>query len=316
MKNFHIKKISKIDKKKLIKFYENSFQYENSLIQNYNWRYRLNFNNLEPLILMVEDQICGHAGLISINLKIKNKIEQAIWFTDLYISHKFRSKGFGKILTKEWMRMCPTQITLCNDESLKIFKKLGWMNNNNFIRRIKICNYIRILPILRKTNKTFEKIETIDGLKIEDLNRKNISKIINLNEKKVSNKEVQIVRDEKWFRWRIEDCPYKKNLYILSSNENFYIVNLKIKNNLKAINIIFSTNKIDERVVKLFKIFAKKNNFDYISYVSSEKKISDNFSPLQKNLNFAFNSNDKLISRLLDEKFDDIQLIDSDIDYI
>ena len=316
MENFHIKKISEVDTKKLIQFYENSFQYEKSLIHNYNWRFRSHFNNFEPLVMLAKDQICGHAGLISVNLKIHNKIEKAIWFTDFYISQQFRSKGLGKILTKEWMKICPTQITLCNDVSLKVFKKLGWMNNNNFTRRIKICNYLKILPIFRKTNKSFEKIECIEKLKIEELNINTISKIVDLNKRKTSNEMIQIVRDESWFKWRIQDCPYKKNLYILSSEEDFYIVNFKVKNNLKVFNIIFSTNKIDEEKINLFEIFSKKNNFDYISYISSEKKITDNFNPLQKNLNFAFNSNDKSILRLLDEKFKDIQLIDSDIDYI
>ena len=67
MENFHIKKISEVDTKKLIQFYENSFQYEKSLIHNYNWRFRSHFNNFEPLVMLAKDQICGHAGLISVN---------------------------------------------------------------------------------------------------------------------------------------------------------------------------------------------------------------------------------------------------------
>ena len=52
-------------------------------------------------------------------------------------------------LPKEWMKICPIQITICNDQSLKVFKKLNWSNNNNFVRRLKFYNYLNIVPAFR-----------------------------------------------------------------------------------------------------------------------------------------------------------------------
>ena len=48
MDKFHIKKISEIDTKKLLQFYQVSFQYEKSILDNYQWRYRSEFNEFEP----------------------------------------------------------------------------------------------------------------------------------------------------------------------------------------------------------------------------------------------------------------------------
>ena len=75
MKKIHIKKISEIKEDKLVEFYTKSFQFETGVVENFNWRYRLGFNNYEPIALIIDDQICGHAGLIPAKIKINNMIK-------------------------------------------------------------------------------------------------------------------------------------------------------------------------------------------------------------------------------------------------
>ena len=83
MKKYNIKKISEINKNDLLEFYKNVFSNRNaSLIKNYNWCYRLGFNNFEPLVLLTGDKIIGHAGLIPADINIEGKNNPAIWFTD------------------------------------------------------------------------------------------------------------------------------------------------------------------------------------------------------------------------------------------
>ena len=163
MEKIHIKKISEIDREKLIRFYQKSFKYEKSIIDNYDWRYRTHFNEFEPLALMVNNEICGHAGLVPIKIRIHNKQENAIWFTDFYVNQEHRSKGYGKLLTEEWMKICPIQMTFCNNKSLKIFKKLNWYHNHNFIQKKKIFNYLNIMPIFKNSKSFDSTIEKNDG---------------------------------------------------------------------------------------------------------------------------------------------------------
>ena len=96
MDKFHIKKISEINKEKLYQFYQDSFHYEKSILDNYQWRYRSGFNEFEPLVLIINNQICGHAGLIPINLKINNKTEKLyglqIFILTLNIDQKVTEK--------------------------------------------------------------------------------------------------------------------------------------------------------------------------------------------------------------------------------
>ena len=316
MDKFHIKKISEIDIKKLLQFYQVSFQYEKSILDNYQWRYRSEFNEFEPLILIIDNQICGHAGLIPIDLKINDKKQKAIWFTDFYIASEQRSKGYGKLLAEEWMKICPIQITICNDQSLKVFKKLNWSNNNSFVRRLKIYNYLNIVPAFRRSNEFSFIKDDLQDLRLEELNNKTIAKMADLSEHNLLKKSVGLIRDENWFKWRILNCPYKKDIYIFNFKGNFIVVHMKLKNNLKILSIVYSSQPITLSIIKLFSKFSKKNNIDYLSYVSNEKKVFDFFLPWQRNLNFACNTEDKSITNVLNKNYDDVQFLDSDIDYI
>ena len=316
MDKFHIKKISEIDTKKLLQFYQVSFQYEKSILDNYQWRYRSEFNEFEPLVLIIEDQICGHAGLIPIDLKINDKKQKAIWFTDFYIASEQRSKGYGKLLAEEWMKICPIQITICNDQSLKVFKKLKWSNNNSFVRRLKIYNYLNIVPTFRKLNKSSFIKDELQDFKLEELNNKTIAKMADLSEHNLLKKSVGLIRDENWFKWRILNCPYKKDIYIFNFKGNFIVVHMKLKNSLKILSIVYSSQPITSSIIKLFSKFSKKKGIDYLSYISNEKKIFDFFLPWQRKFNFACHTENRSDTNILNKNYDNIEFLDSDIDYI
>jgi hypothetical protein len=313
---FHIKKISEIDKNKLLQFYQKSFNYEKSVLEDFAWRYRLGFNDFEPLVLIVNNEICGHAGLIPINLKIDNEIKKATWFTDFYISPRCRSLGYGMALTEEWMKICPIQITLCNDLSLRIFKKLNWSHNNTFNKRIKFYNYLNILPTFRKINIYENFTDKLGSLKLEELNNKTLSNIISVSEENLLKKCIGIVRDENWFKWRINSCPYKKDIFIFSYKNTYLITRIKKKGNLKILNVIYSSALFDSNLVAKIFDFSKRNRIDYLSYISNRNTLIDFPVPWKRKLNFAFYTNEASIKNMLNKKFDDIQFIDSDIDYI
>ena len=315
MDKIHINKISELNRDKLINFYQKSFNFKNSVLINYEWRYRSGFCNYEPLALTVDNQICGHAGLIPVKLKLNEKVETAIWFTDFFINPVYRSRGYGKLLTEAWMKICPNQITLCNNKSLRIFKKLKWSYNNNFVRKIKFYNFHRILPILRKNSQLEISYDSLGELKLEEQNIKTIKDIALIEQKNLAKKKIGIVRDESWFIWRILECPYKKNIFIFSYKNNYFIVNVKIKNNLKILNLIYSSLTVEDELLKIFNPFVKKNKIDYLNYISREKKMNFNM-PWKKKINFAFFSNEKFIMNDIENDLDDIQYIDSDIDYL
>ena len=136
-----------------------------------------------------------------------------------------------------------------------------------------------------------------------------------IEQKNLAKKNVGIVRDENWFKWRVLDCPYKKNIFIFSYENNYFITNVKTKNNLKILNLIYSTSPIKNDLLKLFNPFVKENKIDYLSYISKEDRVNIN-TPWKKKINFAFFSNEKFIKDEIKNYLDDVQYIDSDIDYL
>ena len=315
MSKFHIKKVSEIDKKRLFKFYQESFNYKKNNPDLFNWRYRPGFKNFEPLVLEVDGEICGHAGLIANDLKIKDKIKTGIWFTDFYIKEKYRSSGYGKLLTKEWMKICPIQITLCNDLSLKIFKKMDWSYNNKFLRKIKISNILNFIPVFKKSKELEMNVNNLGDLKIKDTNNQIISRVANDSEKLLSEKSLGIVRDENWFKWRVLDYPEKKNIIIFSYKDINIITEVKIKYGFKILNILYVSKPLMINYSNLFSNFAKNNKINFISFISKKKELFNINTPWSRKLNFAFFAEDSSIGHLINE-FDNIQYIDSDIGFI
>ena len=315
MSKFHIKKVSEIDKKRLFKFYQESFNYKKNNPDIFNWRYRPGFKNFEPLVLEVDGEICGHAGLIANDLKIKGKIKTGIWFTDFYVKEKYRSLGYGKLLTKEWMKICPIQITLCNDLSLKIFKKMDWSYNNKFLRKIKISNILNFIPVFKKSKELEMNVNNLGDLKIKDTNNQIISRVANDSEKLLSEKSLGIVRDENWFKWRVLDYPEKKNIIIFSYKDINIITEVKIKYGFKILNILYVSKPLMINYSNLFSNFAKNNKINFISFISKKKELFNINTPWSRKLNFAFFAEDSSIGHLINE-FDNIQYIDSDIGFI
>ena len=74
MLRYKINKISEIDKIQLSNFYKKIYQQRcKSLTSNWKWWYRVGYSEFEPLILSTDGKIIGQAGLLPIDLKIKEK---------------------------------------------------------------------------------------------------------------------------------------------------------------------------------------------------------------------------------------------------
>jgi len=156
MQAYKISKISQIEKNQLSDFYRETYHKRyKSLTNNWRWWYRVGHSKFEPLILLLDNKVIGQAGLLPVDLNILKEKVQAIYFVDFAILPKYQRKGFGKILSKEWMKICPNQITFCNDKSLKVFKKLGWKNDLSTKRLSRPINILKFLPVLKSFKFNF-----------------------------------------------------------------------------------------------------------------------------------------------------------------
>ena len=329
MKTYIIKKLSETDKSQLFDFYRKVYSnISKSFITNLKWYYRIGYNNFEPIVIIVENKIIGHAGLIPGDIESQNKIYPIIWFTDFIILPEYRTKGYGKILTEEWMKICPHQITFCNNLSLKVFKKLKWKSNLLTSRNIYPINYFNLAPVIKNfglnignnliryfLKKKLNNQKLINPIKISETL---IQDIVNSKENS-ENTTPNIVRDIGWFRWRLIETPYKNNIYFFENNGEFIIGHVFYQDNLKRLNILYtnildSNKDIFEKVIK----WSIENQVDFIWHVTTGLKNSNSFFSMffQKKLNFAFNTSNTVLAVSLEKGFNNVQGIDSDIDYI
>ena len=331
MLRYKIKKISEVPNDALSNFYKKTYKSRcKSLISNWKWWYRVGYNQFEPITILINNEVIGHAGLIPIDLDILGKNIQAIWFVDFAVLPEYQGSGYGKILTKEWMKICPNQITFCNEKSLGVFKKFGWKNNLSTQRMAKPINILKVLPVIKNfefnlLNKSLiyylkRKHDKKESIKCYDVNNnfnvlKESFKLRKLNN---SLNLAKIVRDENWLKWRIMECPYKKDLYFFEYNNSFSIVHIFKEGNTKKMNILFTyhvDNDHENHLMSLILQWSIYNNIDLLWTVSSKSKFKEVFSKIyNKSLNFASWSADKKISDILKNGLSDPQAIDSDTD--
>ena len=124
MLRYKINKISEIDTNQLSNFYKKTnYQRYKSLTSNWRWWYRVGDTEFEPLIVSIDNKVIGQAAYLPTDLSILGNKVPAIWFVDYAILPEFRSKGLGKIMYKEWTKICPNQMAICSDDSLRVLKK-------------------------------------------------------------------------------------------------------------------------------------------------------------------------------------------------
>ena len=284
----------------------------------------------EPLVLLIDNKIIGQAALIPIDLDISGKRIQSICFVDFAILPKYQGKGFGQILTKEWMKICSNQITFCNDESLRVFKRFGWKNNLSTKRLIKPLNILRFLPITKKFDfnfinknlKFFLNRRHVGNKTIKPFNITNNFKLINDSFKIKNfiknNQLANIIRDEKWLNWRLIECPYNKDIYFFEYKNNFAIVHIFTTDNIKKLNILFTYSvekNFDQELFELITNWSLNNEIDLIWSVTRDTEMANIFPKIfSKTINFASWSSDNNISTILEKGLSDPQGIDSDID--
>ena len=328
MQTYKISKISQIEKNQLSDFYRETYHKRyKSLTNNWRWWYRVGHSKFEPLILLLDNKVIGQAGLLPVDLNILKEKVEAIYFVDFAILPKYQRKGFGQILTKEWMKICPNQITFCNDKSLKVFKKLGWKNDLSTKRLSKPINILKFLPVLKSfkfnfidqslrhlIKKRYNRKISISPYKISD-NFKIINDSLKLKKNSTNNEFASIIRDEKWLNWRLMECPYKKDIYFFEYKNNFAIVHIFF-NYVKRLNILYTYSTdlpLENELFILIINWALNNDIDFVWAINKNTELNSFFPKiLNKSLQFASWSSDKKTFKKLGNGLLDLQGIDTD----
>ena len=327
---YKINKISEVTKDQLSDFYKKTYypRYK-SLTNHWRWWYRVGYNEFEPLIISIDNKVIGQAAYLPTELNVLGNKVPAIWFVDYAILPEFKGKGLGKIMYKEWMKICPNQMAICSDDSLRVLKKFGWKDNSATKRLARPINALNFLPIIKNfklnfVNKTlrylikkkYNRNISINPYKISD-NFKIINDSLKLKKNSTNNGFASIIRDEKWLNWRLMECPYKKDIYFFEYKNNFAIVHIFYQY-VKRLNILYtySTDKLQENELYVqIMNWAINNDIDLVWAINRNTELKNIFPTIfDKPLKFAAWSLDEKILKILQNGLLDLQGIDTDTD--
>ena len=328
---YKINKISEVSTDQLSDFYKKTYyQRYKSLTNHWRWWYRVGNKGHEPIIVSLNNKVIGQAAYLPAKLDILGTEIPAIWFVDYAVLPEFMGKGLGKILYKEWMKICPNQIAICSKYSLRLLKKKGWKENFSTKRMIKAINISKFLPIINKfklnffdnTFKYFIKRKYNNNILIRSYKINDNFNVIrdSFALKKIIKDQnfASIVRDQEWLHWRIMECPYKKDIYFFEYKNNFAIVHIFTIKNVKKLNILYiyatEASKENDLYLQILN-WSLNNNIDVVWTISRSSELQDLFPKiLNKSVQYAAWSSDEGIHNVLKNGLLDLQGIDTDID--
>ena len=330
-----IKLLSEINESDLLNFYTAAYPLRYKVMyKHWKWIYRTSLFGFEPITINYDNKLAGHAGVISTNINYKNNILKGIWFVDFIILPEYRNKGLGEILTEKWMKISPYQLTFCNDRSLKIFKKFGWVENKKYYKTCNPINPLKWIPLIKSMDskilnrinffKFFKKINSLN--KIDPFKLINNSKLLieafqsnNINN---NYNEASILRDENWINWRLLQSPFLDKYFFFLKDRSFIVVSIYNYQNKKRLNIIYSKCENSTYEILLNKLIIKwsvENNIDVIWLNTIEIELKEyikKFYPYRYGINFACNADEINIKKSTLKNITNIQAVDSDNDII
>jgi len=302
MNQLKILKISNIDNDKLVNFYNKIFVKIKSFKLDYLWKYQTDINN-GSIVMLKNDEIVGHIGCYPAKIKLAGKIFEIIWWFDLFVKKEYRKLGIAKALIKYSMNNDSLQAAIVNEKSLGLFKKMGWSQNFSYER------IIYFLPFKKFLHKTLLE----DKFKSIPLNLDNIKALSKNIDEAQKNEEDCLIRDINWFKWRFLEYPLKDKIIFLNS-KNKYILGIKKKwFKMKIFKVLFSNFEFNQQSINMINDWAKKNNFIFVSLLSSNKISQSKI--LRKKINLiSFSTRDQTEKDFFN-RIKNIQFSDSDIGF-
>lgn len=336
MINYDLKKISEVSQESLFDFYKKAFPYRFELLKkNYKWWYRLNNTPCEPLLVTVENNVIGQMATVPSKIIVNKKLVEACFFIDFAILEKYQGKGAGSILVKAASKTRTVQIAICNEAALRVYRKLGWNINTEAKRILRPINPTKFLPLIKNINLLdtrsifnfflnfkLKQKKTLKPLPFYE----NFNRLLAAFDSKIEkiSSSLMFYRDDEWFNWRFNDYPFKENLKFFEYKNNFFIVNLLNKNNVKRVHLIYHFYTEDNLISEMYYLISKwaiDNNYDLIWSCTADDILIQNLDNLMpkrlfKPITIATYSSDKEIFYNLKHKFSNIQAADSDMDIL
>jgi len=295
------------------------------------WQFRVGFDkSIEPIYVTYKNKIVGQAGILPVTLLNGGNRYQATWYNRLIVSDSMRGKGAGKLLTKKWMEFAPIHITNCNDNSMAIFRKMGWEEEFNTVRFALPINLVKLassrhwsgmkLAGTRFLNPLYKIYLHAKFLKSSDSEITNVQKLglTEMVKDFVQDGDKYLIKDENWVRWRLLESPFRDQYYRLKCGESVIYFRLFNSDGVQRINILYQTFSANNKAAMAAIIhYALKNKIDLVWAISNIPELKRLYTTVlfdKLETRFAFHCNANEMMDSIRQKPIPIQGIDSDYD--
>jgi hypothetical protein len=343
---FIIRSSIEVPSEKLDAFFKEMYLDRNCDIRRYwKWFCRLEcHNNKGPLVITDGDKIIAHAGIIPFEMRLDDGlIKNAAWFIDFAILPDYQKRGLGIKLTKKWMELSDVYVTFCNEKSMGIFKKYGWIESFDTRLHHVIINPLKYPKIWNKLESRMPNFvlnalgtclvtvaviyyrrfaRSLNELQFEAVTRSSIQKFQVFL--KTDGEVTTAVRDSKYLFWRFLESPDVGEYSIVSLNDTckFLIKPRRDKMGSPHLDVLVSTELEDEADIKqllaTLAIWCKHEELAYIRYYCSNSDVSRSVQrsliSVVRNPRFGFYSKDENIFQKLQKTRWMWDLLDSDFE--
>ncbi|MDC1080749.1 GNAT family N-acetyltransferase [Flavobacteriaceae bacterium] len=252
----------------------------------------------------VDGKIIGCVAYGAQTFMIENETVKGAFAFENFVHPDYQGKGlFGDLITlsEKETKIRGIQILLVfpNKNSLRGYKKRGWIQENIIEYWLKPSNPLKIMFNLNNLKKTFEPSKS--NLKVLNLYG------LSLSEFHLKSKTFQAVVDLSYLKWRFYIYPVSK--YIVVNNESFFsIAREGNRGVLKEVQVLYSISKNNENLdlKAMIREYRIKNEFDLISFpVSKNNPIKKQFS---SNFIFKVPNHTNMFYKTLDDTTEHIDV--------
>lgn len=310
--------------------------------RNWSWINRAYYHgNRIPLVLISDEKVIAHAGLIPVTMQIGGKDHSAGWFIDLAVLPEYQRSGYGSILVRQRMEFAEIQMTFPNKRSRGIFKRIGWQPYPEsymhyiFIRPFNYPSIKKWLPrplrfLLNKIFFSFQRSFYLrNSLPVGGINLEIVSpgslgvfQSVYNNSLKESSEEVVILRDDDFWQWRVMNSPNRRQYYIYSDGDFQALVyfNDHVGDTIDILLMSDDSNYEQIKTMLSSLVFkGEREGYAFIRLLTTHESLTtyvrQNVRSFVRPRNFVFNSKNKSLLNIMKNLSWRLGLIDSDFEF-
>jgi len=342
-KEVKILSASEVRPELLASFYSSAYHVRAAFLEsNWSWINRAYYiSNCIPLVLISDEKVIAHAGLIPLTMQVRGMNHSAAWFIDLAVLPEYQRSGYGSILVRKRMEFAEIQMTFPNKRSKGIFEKLGWhlypdsYMHYIFLRPFNYPSIKKWLPghlraLLNKVfflfRKRFYLRNSLPGgsVNLEFVSPGSLETFLSAynNAPGASSEEVVILRDDDFIRWRVLNSPNRKQYYIYSSGEFYALIYFNNHTGDSIDILLMSDESNNEQIKTMLSSLAIKGEREGYSFIrlfttreSQTASIRRNVRSFVKQRAFVYYSKNQSILESMKNLTWRLGLIDSDFEF-